>query len=216
MEPDSTWPLYPENLKKTLKALQGFEESPAMSATLKTPRTVIRMAARRDLPTILSWYERNRDHLAPYEPVWPPDFLTVPFWERRIETAQDDFDQGRSARFFIFDRARPRQILGSVSLSQIVRGPFQACYLGYALGADAQGQGLMSEALTRVVRYAFDDLGLHRIMANYMPHNRRSGNVLRGLGFVVEGYARDYLQIAGRWEDHVLTSLSNPRWSART
>jgi len=55
---------------------------------------------------------------------------------------------------------------------------------------------------------------VHRIHANYMPHNRRSGAVLRRLGFVVDGFARDYLQINGRWEDHVLTSLINPRDAA--
>jgi ribosomal-protein-alanine N-acetyltransferase len=49
-------------------------------------------------------------------------------------------------------------------------------------------------------------------MANYMPHNRRSGNVLKRLGFVVEGYARDYLMINGKWEDHIFTSLINPHW----
>lgn len=49
-------------------------------------------------------------------------------------------------------------------------------------------------------------------MANYMPHNQRSGNLLRRLGFVVEGYARDYLLINGRWEDHIQTSLINPNW----
>ncbi|MBE9234176.1 30S ribosomal protein S5 alanine N-acetyltransferase, partial [Cuspidothrix issatschenkoi LEGE 03284] len=48
--------------------------------------------------------------------------------------------------------------------------------------------------------------------ANYMPHNRRSAKVLKRLGFVVEGYATDYLMINGQWEDHILTSLTNPHW----
>ena len=47
-------------------------------------------------------------------------------------------------------------------------------------------------------------------MANYMPNNTRSGTLLERLGFEKEGLARQYLQIAGRWEDHILTSKLNP------
>jgi [ribosomal protein S5]-alanine N-acetyltransferase len=72
----------------------------------------------------------------------------------------------------------------------------------------------MFEALTVVIAYAFNDMGLHRIMANYIPTNERSGRLLRRLGFVVEGYARDYLFLAGNWQDHILTSLINPAKSA--
>jgi ribosomal-protein-alanine N-acetyltransferase len=72
----------------------------------------------------------------------------------------------------------------------------------------------MSEALTALIAYAFNDLRLHRIMANYMPSNERSARVLQRLGFQVEGYARDYLFLAGRWQDHIMTSLTNPSWSA--
>lgn len=48
-------------------------------------------------------------------------------------------------------------------------------------------------------------------MANYMPANARSAAVLQRLGFTIEGTARDYLFLAGAWQDHVLTSLTNPR-----
>jgi ribosomal-protein-alanine N-acetyltransferase len=70
----------------------------------------------------------------------------------------------------------------------------------------------MTEALSISTKYIFQELNLHRIMANYMPHNRRSAKVLKRLGFVVEGYATDYLMINGQWEDHILTSLTNPHW----
>jgi ribosomal-protein-alanine N-acetyltransferase len=43
-----------------------------------------------------------------------------------------------------------------------------------------------------------------------VPTNERSGRLLRRLGFVVEGYARDYLFIGGQFRDHVLTSLTHP------
>jgi ribosomal-protein-alanine N-acetyltransferase len=93
-----------------------------------------------------------------------------------------------------------------------VRGALHGATLGYGLSAQHQGQGYMTEAGQRLVAYAFDDLNLHRLMANYMPHNQRSANVLKRLGFAIEGIARDYLFINGQWQDHVLTSLVNPSW----
>lgn len=108
---------------------------------------------------------------------------------------------------------RGRSILGSLTLSQIVRGPFQSCYLGYKLRPDLYRRGLMSEAVVRVVRFAFDELALHRIEANVMPRNVASHALLTGLGFRDEGIARAYLSIQGRWEDHrhmVLLSTDPP------
>ncbi len=65
----------------------------------------------------------------------------------------------------------------------------------------------MAEALRRAIRHAFDEMGLHRLMANYVPTNEHSGRLLRRLGFTIEGYARDYLLLDGVWKDHILTAL---------
>lgn len=70
----------------------------------------------------------------------------------------------------------------------------------------------MTEALNNALQYVFDELNLHRVEANYMPHNVKSASVLKRLGFVAEGFARDYLYINGRWEDHVRTSKTNDNW----
>ena len=77
-----------------------------------------------------------------------------------------------------------------------------------------QGKGIMFEILSAAIPYIFFRLNIHRIMANYMPVNKRSGALLERLGFEREGIAKAYVQIAGKWEDHVLTSLINSRWRA--
>jgi len=105
-------------------------------------------------------------------------------------------------------------VLGVANFSNVVWGPFCACFLGYHLDARWEGRGVMCEALTAALAYVFHDLGLHRVMANHLPENVRSARLLRRLGFVPEGYARDYLFIDGAWRDHVLTALTNPRPSA--
>ena len=122
-----------------------------------------------------------------------------------------ELDTGVSARFVLFKRGG-RDVIGTASLTHIHRGPQHSAVLGYALAAAEQGHGYMTEAVKAVVEYAFGQLGLHRIEAGYQPHNRRSAEVLKRAGFVVEGYARDYLLINGRWEDHILTAVTNPGW----
>lgn len=95
-------------------------------------------------------------------------------------------------------------------MSNIVRGVFQACHLGYSVAARYQGQGYMKRIVQHAIAYAFDDLRLHRIMANHMPSNTRSEGLLRSLNFEREGYAKSFICINGKWEDHVLNSLVNP------
>jgi len=68
----------------------------------------------------------------------------------------------------------------------------------------------MKQALTLANEYIFER-GIHRIQANYLPINERSGFLLKRLGFVIEGYARDYLFINGKWSDHILTSITNDK-----
>jgi len=72
------------------------------------------------------------------------------------------------------------------------------------------GSGVMMQLVRHVINYAFENLRLNRICANYMPANKRSGRLLEKLGFEKEGYAKRYLCINGQWEDHVLTALLNP------
>lgn len=83
--------------------------------------------------------------------------------------------------------------------------------MGYALAESAQGHGYMTEAARAGIEFIFQEIRLHRIMANYMPHNVRSAAVLQRLGFTIEGTARNYLFLADAWQDHVLTSLTNPK-----
>ncbi|MFN3428752.1 MAG: GNAT family N-acetyltransferase [Candidatus Sericytochromatia bacterium] len=180
---------------------------------LESDRLVLRLAGAEDVPAIIRYYRENEAHLAPYDPLKPANFYTEPYWAARVRHSQDEFRDDRAMRTFLFAKAAPSVVIGTVSLSAILRGPAQYANLGYSLAETAQGHGYMIEILPELIGYAFGPLKLHRIQANYMPHNVRSGKLLRRLGFVVEGYARDYLMIAGQWEDHVLTSLTNQAWA---
>jgi ribosomal-protein-alanine N-acetyltransferase len=175
-----------------------------LSLTLPAPT-----AARR----IVAFVRKNREHFAPWDPPADPAVESVDYWARRLAVARRELKQGVSCRFIMFPLEAPEgEVVGMISLSNFVRGALQQATLGYKIGKRFEGRGLMREAIEAVVAYAFDELCLHRLSANYQPTNERSGAVLRRLGFTVDGYARDYLFVGGGWKDHVLTSLVNPSW----
>ncbi|HEY0602530.1 MAG TPA: ribosomal protein S5-alanine N-acetyltransferase [Herpetosiphonaceae bacterium] len=186
---------------------------PTTPPILTTERLVLRMITDDDIPGIIHYYTANHEHLAPFSPRRPDNFLTEPYWQQMIARVHNDFANDRSLRLVLCDRTRPQQMIGEVNFNNFVRGAAHFCHLGYTIDAGYQGGGYMTEALQAAIAYVFAELHMHRIMANYIPHNQRSGKVLRRLGFVVEGYARDYLLIDGAWQDHILTSLTNPDWT---
>jgi ribosomal-protein-alanine N-acetyltransferase len=179
---------------------------------LRTKRLIVRLARPADAEAIAAFYAADQTHQRPYSPIHEAMFDPM-FWRDWIEQARIEFDAGRSCKTSLFE-LDDRTVIGSANLTNIVRGLFQACYLGYVIAGSHEGRGLMFEALEALVGYAFDELNLHRIMANYQPGNTRSQAVLERLGFVTEGLARKYLFIDGGWRDHVLTSLTNEAWRA--
>lgn len=192
-------------MKQTDDGIQGIP-------ILSTPRLFVRMADYRDANAIADYYKENRKFLQPFEPVRPEEFYAPTFWRSQIEHNIIEFNHDRSLRLFVFEQSSPKVVIAAINFTQFFRKPFHACILGYSLAEPKQGQGLMYEALSASIHFVFTEMRFHRIMANYMPRNQRSGNLLRRLGFVVEGYARDYLLINDKWEDHILTSLVNPEW----
>lgn len=171
---------------------------------------MLSVPAPDDAPRLLAYNQRNRAHLRPFSPPEPSRTAELDFWASYVERLHREVSVGASLPLRIALRSDPSgPFIGSVNLSQIFRGPFVACYLGYHLDFAYVGQGIMSEALGAVIRQAFEVLRLHRLMANYVPTNVRSASVLARLGFTIEGYAREYLFIDGAWRDHVLTSLTN-------
>ena len=116
---------------------------------------------------------------------------------------------------FLICRVGDGAIVGSIILSQIVRGNFQSAYLGYYVGEQYAGRGHMTEALRLMLRYAFSHLKLHRVEANIQPDNVASIALVRRAGFVREGYSRRYLKICGRWRDHERWALTAEDWKTR-
>jgi ribosomal-protein-alanine N-acetyltransferase len=180
---------------------------------LRTERLVVRLARPGMQEAMARFLHDNFDgHLERWSPPAASAFFTEAFWRDRLAVAVEEFHAGRAARFVLQPGEAEGPVVGTCNYTNIVRGPFLACHLGYQIARTHEGQGLMAEALGATNDFVFREMRLHRIMANYRPENVRSGRLLERLGFVREGFAKDYLFIDGAWRDHVLTALVNPRF----
>lgn len=169
----------------------------------------LKILTPQDTPRVLEYFTANQAHLAPWEPVRPENFYSHAAIQQRLANSQAEAALGSSYQFGIFSR-QSGDMLGACNFTGVARGAFQACHLGYSLAENCQGQGIMTQALSRAIQFIFAEVELHRIMAAYIPDNAKSAGVLQRLGFEKEGYARSYLKIAGHWQDHILTALINP------
>lgn len=147
----------------------------------------------------------SQNHLRPWEPRWPHNALSSGYYRSLLRKQRRDWQKGRGYAFSIFLRAAfPPLLVGGITLGDIRLAAAQKGTVGYWMGAPFAGCGYMTEALGLVCDFAFQRLDLQRIEASCLPTNEPSKAVLRNCGFEQEGYAKAYLQINGRREDHLL------------
>jgi ribosomal-protein-alanine N-acetyltransferase len=166
-----------------------------------------RLVALEDAPLLAELLQLNREFLAPWEPIRPDDYFTADGQRRAIEELLEHYEQETAVPYVVLEHGH---IVGRVTLSNIVRGPFQSCNLGYWVGSAHNGRGLATAAVRDIMRVAFLELGLHRIEAGTLVHHIASQRVLERNGFVRFGTAPGYLNIAGRWQDHAMYQALNP------
>lgn len=176
---------------------------------LETERLLLRIAEPIDLEAVLDFRLRNRAFLEPWLPQQSEEGFTKAVTENFLKDEYAEFMEGKSFRFLISLRENPEYIMGDFRFSNVVRGAFQSCYLGYLQDENHCGKGYMQEALTKGIWYMFAVEGLHRVEANIMPHNAASIRLVERLGFHKEGLAKRYLKINGQWEDHLHFALLN-------
>jgi len=158
--------------------------------TLKTDRLTLRPFTLDDAP-------RLQELAGAYEVAL--NTLTIPHpypdgaAEQWIATHDDDYRENRNHHFAIDDGA----LVGSIGL--IMKGDAIA-EMGYWVGVPYWGRGYATEAAREVMRYGFEDCGLHRIFANYASRNPASGRVMQKLGMTHEGVLRHQLR---KWDEYI-------------
>lgn len=164
--------------------------------------TRTRLVETGDAAALAGLVARNRDFLAPWEPVRPESYFTLAGQRGVVEESLRRYEEGAQLPHVILDDSGA--VVGRINLNNVVRGAFQSASVGYWLAEEAGGHGLATQAVAEMVEIGFGAFGLHRLEAGTVPENLRSQAVLERNGFVRFGYAHRYLSIAGRWQDHIL------------
>jgi ribosomal-protein-alanine N-acetyltransferase len=183
----------------------------ARRVRIETERMTLRLPQHGDFRAWTTLRDQSAPFLTPWEPVWAADHLSRKAFTNRIYWANRSTSQGTALPLLLI-RREDAALLGAITLDNIRRGPSQAGTLGYWMGQAHARQGYMREAILSVVHHAFTVMDLSRVEAACLPENTASRGVLEKCGFKYEGVAQSYLQIAGRWRNHVLyANLRNDR-----
>ncbi|MEM9031004.1 MAG: GNAT family protein [Pseudomonadota bacterium] len=182
---------------------------------IETDRLTLRPPQHGDYREWASLRDESRAFLSPWEPTWAADHLTRRSFTNRVYWAQRSVASGRALPLFLFDR-KQATLVGAVTIDNVQRGPSQSATLGYWAGEKFARQGYVSEAVEAVVHQAFTAMDLSRITAGCLAENAASRGLLEKCGFKYEGVAQAYLQINGKWRNHVLyANLRSDRRGAK-
>jgi ribosomal-protein-alanine N-acetyltransferase len=187
-----------------------------MRTELYGRRVTLRPLIAADFPGWREVRRRNVDWLTKWEPRppegYPNDTADRAAFAARCGAREREWQLGTGYGFGIFVEGH---LAGEMNLSGVQRGPFQNAYVGYWIDQARAGQGLVPEAFVVAARFAFEQLGLHRLQVAIIPRNRASRRVVEKLGLRDEGLAVRYLAINGAWEDHIRYAITAEEWSDR-
>ncbi|MBS1537177.1 MAG: GNAT family N-acetyltransferase [Bacteroidetes bacterium] len=170
-----------------------------MKNHLLFPNTYITLLESEHIQQLTEYYTRNINYHKEWSPFPPPKFFTAEFQQEKFTTYKVLHNVGIEYRFVILAE---ELIIGTISLNAIERGVFQNGRFGYSMDENYAGKGIMTSAIQSIIRFAFSELGLHRLEANIMPRNISSRRVLEKCGFQKFGFSPQYLRINNTWEDH--------------
>ena len=172
---------------------------------IETERMFLRPPIHSDFDQWVALREKSIEFLEPWEPSWTADHLSKKNFLNRVYWSKKSIRDKTALPLLMFDR-NSGTLLGAITLDNIRRGPAQAGTLGYWIGQTFARNGFMKESIGALVHYAFHSLDLSRLEAACLPENIASRTVLEKSNFKYEGVAQSYLQINGRWRNHVLYS----------
>lgn len=176
---------------------------------MSQPQVYVRFPEENDIAQIIAMNKRNRAFFEKFSPSNSDDYNTEEHQLQWMNKSRADRMEDKKYSFVVCQTEDAR-IVGTIGLTYVVRGPLQSCMIGYNLDQAANGKGYMTEAVKQVVRYAFEELRLHRIVGEASPKNPGSIRVLEKAGFHKEGISRSNVKINGVWEDHQVLAIINP------
>jgi ribosomal-protein-alanine N-acetyltransferase len=184
---------------------------------IRTERLLLRPLSAGDRDAYVLMHARSDSHFRPWEASLQDPGSPELRFERELARAEADAASGQGHRCVAL--LEDGRMAGVFSLTQIFRGSFLSCYAGWKVAADCTGRGLATEGVVALLDLAFAPapvgLGLHRVQANVIPENRASVRVAQKAGFRLEGTARAYLHVGGRWQDHLMFAKTSDEHELR-
>lgn len=173
---------------------------------LKGDSIEIKILSSEDAEELLDYYIRNRNFLSKYEPFRDESFYTLETQKQSLIENYREFIKGQGAHFGIY---KNNEMIGRIRINNIIQGVFRSAFIGYSIDEKCQGNGYMKEAVNLVLKYAYEEFGLHRIEATTLIDNEKSQRVLKACGFTELGVCKEYLLINGKWRDHKIFYKNN-------
>ena len=177
----------------------------------KTRRLILKVLDKSYADVVLDYNLRNRQFLSEWGSLEDEDFYSLKKHKIILSHDTNPIKKLELLRLWIFKKSDNSfdRTIGSVCFSNIIRQNFRSCFLGYKLDKDEINKGYMTEAIEKGIDIMFNEYKIHRIEANVMPKNKRSLKVLEKAGFENEGLSKKYLEINGKWEDHIHMVILN-------
>ncbi|MBI1256190.1 MAG: GNAT family N-acetyltransferase [Chloroflexi bacterium] len=172
-------------------------------------RIVLRPFADADADALFDLIRRNRVHLDPWLR-WSGRIQSLDDTRQLIQRFADKqaLGDGFHAGLWV-----EQQLAGGVVIHFINRES-RKCEIGYWLGADYVGRGLVTRAARVVIERLFSVEGLHRIEIQAVTDNQPSRAVAERLGFTFEGIKRESEWVTSAFRDHALYALLEQDWHA--
>lgn len=173
--------------------------SPREWSSYQASRVLLRRLTANDRREFVELVNASSRFLKP----WVKMPASLPEFDEYLER----FD-GETAECLLICVREPGAIAGAVTISDIIRGPYQRATIGYSAFAPTIGRGYMTEGFPLVFRYAFESMGLHRLEADIQPSNEASLRFAKKIGFRREGYSPGFVFIDNAWRDHERWAIS--------
>lgn len=163
----------------------------------------LKICNETDVFDVLNFYYQNREYYDRFEPDKPDNFYTKEYIIKLLKAEYNSFLSGNFVRFFLYDTNVSKDIIGTVSFSHILNGAVKSCTIGYKIDHNYWRLGYCHKMLSEAIARLCDERGIHRIEAYIHPGNVASIAVAKSLDFTDEGIAYSYIQMQGRWQDHL-------------
>ncbi|MFJ7669323.1 GNAT family N-acetyltransferase [Lysinibacillus sp. NPDC097195] len=177
--------------------------------SIQGEKCYVRTFQEKDAQSLTGLVSRNKYFWSTYEPLQRPEYYTIDAQYKKIQESLYLMGSKREYTFGIYELGT-NNLIGHIALYAIKRLPYSSAFVGYAMDEIYVGKGIVTEAVELVVKFAFEQIGLHRVEAYVSTENMASIRVLEKSGFQQEGLLRKLLYINGQWVDHYMYARLEP------